>query len=472
MNKKGAGMNNKRFGDNKQAFTLAEMMVVMLIMTIMLAAFAPLMTKKKTVDFNSTPWLFAQDNSGDIYYGLSGKQTAMIGQKQQANNDPESKLLINSGSDSNYAIVFKDQGDFAGGLAFDKEHNLFLDAIDESFEAGMSTPNTKFQRNIAIGASSMLNINKTTSAAKDNISVGTLAMKNIKGSVLNNIAIGSGALSGSENNTNQFQDNVAIGRMALASNVNGSTNVAIGSGALTNNTTGQANTAIGYSACQYVTAGSNKTCIGAYSGPSNGANTASDNSKVIYLGDSSTTVYIPGTLQVGNRFLVDGNNFVMRFGNTAYTLSRNSYGGGLSASNASSINDSIYSDKRLKNIKGDNKSGLDKVRELKVFDYTFKNDKDKTPHVGVIAQDLQKVFPDAVKEDKQTGFLKIRKEDMFYAVVNAVKELDNFVQGIINELKVVYEKINNHDAQIKALQQENQELKARIDKLEKLIESK
>ena len=35
-------------------FTLAEMLVVMLILTIVLAAFAPLMTKRKTVDLICT----------------------------------------------------------------------------------------------------------------------------------------------------------------------------------------------------------------------------------------------------------------------------------------------------------------------------------------------------------------------------------------------------------------------------------
>ena len=46
------------------------------------------------------------------------------------------------------------------------------------------------------------------------------------------------------------------------------------------------------------------------------------------------------------------------------------------------------SDKRLKYVGKENLSGLDKIRQLKVFNYTYKKDKKKTPHVGVIAQDL------------------------------------------------------------------------------------
>ena len=79
-----------------------------------------------------------------------------------------------------------------------------------------------------------------------------------------------------------------------------------------------------------------------------------------------------------------------------------------------------------------------------MFNYTFKKDTAKTPHVGVIAQDLQKVFPNAVKKGAD-GFLTIRMEDMFYAVINAIKELDS---------------------RVTTLEKENKELKVRLDKLE------
>ena len=87
------------------------------------------------------------------------------------------------------------------------------------------------------------------------------------------------------------------------------------------------------------------------------------------------------------------------------------------------LSNSWISDIRMKYVGKEFTYGLEKIRQLKVFNYTFKKDKTKTPHVGVIAQDLQKVFPDAVKKSKD-GFLTIRFEDMFYAMINAIKELD------------------------------------------------
>ena len=101
------------------------------------------------------------------------------------------------------------------------------------------------------------------------------------------------------------------------------------------------------------------------------------------------------------------------------------------------------SDRRLKYLGKEYNLGLDKIRQLKVFNYTLKKDETKTPHVGVIAQDLQKIFPDAVKKGTD-GFLSIRFEDMFYAMINAIKELDlkyEAQQKRINELEARIEKL-------------------------------
>ena len=107
-----------------------------------------------------------------------------------------------------------------------------------------------------------------------------------------------------------------------------------------------------------------------------------------------------------------------------------------------------YSDRRLKYVGKENTSGLDKIRQLKVFNYTFKKDETKTPHVGVIAQDLQKIFPDAVSKAKD-GFLKIRFEDMFYAMINAIKELDAKYKAQEQRINELEKRIEQLEAKIK-----------------------
>ncbi len=138
------------------------------------------------------------------------------------------------------------------------------------------------------------------------------------------------------------------------------------------------------------------------------------------------------------------------------------------------------SDKRLKNIGEKYTLGLEALKKLDFYNYTFKDDKTKRPQVGVIAQDLQKVFPDAVKLDED-GYLSIRWDEMFYAVINAVKELDNKIETLSLQVKTNIEDIvsvktknNEQDETIKAQQkliEEQQkaieELRNRVSELEK-----
>ncbi len=122
------------------------------------------------------------------------------------------------------------------------------------------------------------------------------------------------------------------------------------------------------------------------------------------------------------------------------------------------VNDAIkllnaqVSDRRLKNVGKEFAAGLAELKKLDLYHFTYKEDEYKTPHVGVMAQDLQKIFPDAVRKGED-GFLRIRMEDMFYAVINAVKELDS-------RLSVLEQKQKKID-----------ELEKRVEKLEKRLEA-
>ena len=122
----------------------------------------------------------------------------------------------------------------------------------------------------------------------------------------------------------------------------------------------------------------------------------------------------------------------------------------------------ITSDRRLKNILGRNYDGLEKVKQLKVYNYKFKDDKTKTPHVGVIAQDLQKVFPNSVFKGGDE-FLKIRLDEMFYAVINSIKELNQKITYLLN-------RTNKIEKEITKAEKENEKLKAQVEKLSARVE--
>ena len=224
--------------------------------------------------------------------------------------------------------------------------------------------------------------------------------------------------------------NIAIGAQAIERMGGGNNNIAIGYKAGTgtseyNGYISENNIAIGaYSSLSRV--GSNKTCIGYQ---------ACDRLSG-YNGNTENIVFVPNKLVAGG--IIQAVEVVQT------------------------------SDKRLKNIKGENKYGLDKIREMKVYDFTWKKDKKSGNRIGVMAQDMQKIIPDAVTKSPD-GFLYLNKDFITYTLVNAVKELDSFVQGIINELKIVLQKISKIEVRINSLENENKKLKIENQKLKNQI---
>ena len=304
------------------------------------------------------------------------------------------------------------------------------------------------------------------------------------------IAIGNNANNGSSKINNKNYDSIAIGTSAIASELN---SIAIGSNA---NAANSNNIAIGYQACRGVS-GNNKICIGANSGQTGfPAGWASDNQERIYIGSRSKFNNGTAVLEVHN---VD-TNFSINGGGSTYSLNGSgvvingslivkgplisagvsrgqswtnadspgyystfeehpgdgdfpdvvgSYSGG-TAGNAWRSHP-IFSDLHLKYIGKESTNGLKKIKQLKVFNYTFKKDETKTPHVGVIAQDLQKVFPDAVKKGKD-GFLTIRFEDMFFAMINAIKELDLKYEAQEKRINELETQLKNQNIRLEKLE--------------------
>lgn len=126
------------------------------------------------------------------------------------------------------------------------------------------------------------------------------------------------------------------------------------------------------------------------------------------------------------------------------------------------------SDVRLKNVSGDYERGLDAVQRLRVVRFHYKPDNPRNepsdrPFVGLVAQDVQKVFPEAVKL-RDDGYLDLDTTPIHFALINAVKEL-----------KTGHD---SRDAEIETLKAENAELKAKngslrhdLDQLRRRVEN-
>jgi hypothetical protein len=105
----------------------------------------------------------------------------------------------------------------------------------------------------------------------------------------------------------------------------------------------------------------------------------------------------------------------------------------------------ITSDARLKNIDGAYTKGLEEIIKLNPIAYHYKNVGDKkfdektlaVQAVGFSAQDVQKIFPEAVGTDDD-GYLNLNIHAILIASVNALKELNAKVETkdkLINDLQ-------------------------------------
>jgi len=86
----------------------------------------------------------------------------------------------------------------------------------------------------------------------------------------------------------------------------------------------------------------------------------------------------------------------------------------------------VFSDERLKNIKGRFNSGLKAVMQLQPIRYEYKRDnalglKSEGEHVGFGAQALQKIIPEAVTRNSE-GYLMVNNDPILWTMLNAIKE--------------------------------------------------
>jgi trimeric autotransporter adhesin len=267
-----------------------------------------------------------------------------------------------------------------------------------------------------------------------------------------NTASGSYALTSNTTGAN----NTASGQQALYLNTTGENNTASGFQALPNNTTGTSNTAIGSSALVRNTTGSDNTASGQAALPNNTAGDANvgiglnagsvaDGSNMTGSGNTAVgtnTVFRTGALSnataIGAGAEVDQSNaLVLGCVQSDRCPSAVLVGIGTTtpdavlsvAGNADKVGGGswdTYSDGRLKNVNGSFASGLDQVMLLRPIRYRYKPGngmgiRDREEHIGVVAQEIQRVIPEAVTENGR-GYLLVNNDPVIWSMVNAIKE--------------------------------------------------
>lgn len=93
------------------------------------------------------------------------------------------------------------------------------------------------------------------------------------------------------------------------------------------------------------------------------------------------------------------------------------------------------SDERLKHDITDTSLGLDTVLKLQVHDFVYNNDSSNTVVTGFIAQELQKLFPEAVSVmDPTTGYLGVDYGKLSPLLAKGIQDLNTKVDNLQNQV--------------------------------------
>ena len=340
-----------------------------------------------------------------------------------------------SGTDITTGIRNTIIGAFSGDDLTDADFNVTLGF-------GALGSDTKGNKSIAIGADALTAQNFTSSTDSFNVAVGHNA--------------GAAVTTGTNNTT--------IGSLSGQNNTTGSNNVFVGMFAGNSNTTGSFNTFVGrgngFGAGDAMTTGSKNVILGAYDGNEGGLDIrTSDNNIVLSDGDGNPRIYVNsgGDVDIGGLTVGAGNldlhitpakdgkiqwnssggtqGFIYTNGLAQFIVQAGGSGGVYLSSGGTSWNSS--SDERLKTITGAYTNALDDLEQINPIKFTWSSDTENTPQVGVTAQSVQAVVPEAVgtftQDDDDTEYLSVRYTELIPIMIAALKEAKTKIETLENQ---------------------------------------
>jgi Chaperone of endosialidase len=258
------------------------------------------------------------------------------------------------------------------------------------------------------------------SGSDNTASGGNALFANISGN--NNEAYGYGSLGSLTNGS----DNSAYGSESLYTLKNGNANVAVGDSSLESIPSGNDNTAVGYYAFLGLTNGSSNIALGYDAGfylhqgsgdiyIGNDAATTNSETNIIRIGEAQTKTYLVGTVYANTVALTSDRNAKENF----------------TAINVSDI--------------------LAKIAALPVTRWNYKTDSHAEQHIGPMAQDFQAAF-------------QLSADDKHISVVDEGGVALAAIQGLNR-------KLDQKDAEIQALKQQNDSLATRLASLEQTVQA-
>jgi len=398
--------------------------------------------------------------------GNTGKNTAVGSNALQANTSGEDNTALgyqagNSTTSGINNIAIGSQSLFSNTTA---NNNTAV-----GYQAGYSSTASRM---VAVGTQALT----SNTTADNNTAVGYQAGYSLTtgGS---NVIMGYQALDAATTTSSS----TVIGNRAGGAITTGNNNTIVGADAGASLTTGSGNCFIGatgtYASGEVMTTGSKNTIVGSYTGNLGGLDIRTNNNYVVLSdGDGTVLVYMDNQQRtfIGNGTVNDsatlilqgraasgwgpviigrtgtigsttdrwfiGSNSWLKGGTTYDTLTCTAGGaaGGVNLTSGATSWTSA-SDARLKNITGTYTNALADISQLQPVKFTWKSDTENKPQVGVLAQSVVGVVPEAIdtmrvdKED-ETEYLGVRYTELIPLLIASIQELKAEVDSLKAQL--------------------------------------
>ena len=283
--------------------------------------------------------------------------------------------------------------------------------------------NTQGSSNVAVGDSAFYSGN-----GQNNTAIGFSAM-DLATSGDYNTAVGS--LSMTHGGNGGY--NVSVGANAMELNANGGYNTALGYAALLS-ATGSNSVAIGYNSLSSQTTGGNNIAIGTNAGARIVAGTNNIDIGASPSGDESDSIRI-GTTKVHKYAYIMGINTQRVTGAAVYVTSTGQLG-------------VLASSERYKTAVKPISAAAGKLDDLRPVSFHLKNDPNGPIQYGLIAEEVDRVYPELVIRDEAGVIQGVRYEELAPMLLSQIKQDHESAARIEKVVRTQANKIEHLEQQL------------------------
>jgi hypothetical protein len=317
------------------------------------------------------------------------------------------------------ALTKNTSGNYNAGFGTSALYKNTTGEYNAAFGSGSMYKNTTGGYNSAFGNGALY----TNGYGSSNTALGASSLStNTSGN--NNTAAGAESLFSNSTGGN----NAGFGYLSLYSNTNGANNDASGYEALYKNTTGQSNSAVGSQALFNNTSGGHNVAVGQEAGYNQ--TTGSNNIYISHEGVAAesgvTRIGTPGTQTTA---FIAGIDTAKVTGSAVYVTSNGQLG-------------VLASSERYKTgIAPMSPTNTDKLRQLRPVSFQLKTDPAGAVQYGLIAEEVDKVYPELVIRDEAGKIQGVRYEELTPMLLDQVQRQQSMMESQAEELKQLQQKV-------------------------------